>query len=310
MTPHRVARVVGRLIALVVLVFSGTYLLIYLYRWEWNRALVAGLFFVSAEVALIAGVILSRLRAIEDRLAEGPAPAPTPPPAGPDGKAGRRSPFGWLEPGEGQVGVFIPVLLGAGVILSGLAYVVERVARFTAAPVAEHDLAARMASLAPPTETLVPDVGAVPRPADELEGSGHRAGRDPLRRAAVWVTAAVLGLALVIGVDALRDATMTVPEAHDPDAVLTLTLDVDTREAFGSVEQLVEALYVACRVRLPGETRALEIGRTEAGLGRLVVSPALGDTTRRRFVGCLEDATIDRVNADVVSIEESSATTE
>ena len=73
MTAERLVRLVGRLLGLVVLIVSGAYLLIYLYRWEWNRALVAGIFFVSAEVAIASGVILSRLRAIEDHLARGSA---------------------------------------------------------------------------------------------------------------------------------------------------------------------------------------------------------------------------------------------
>ena len=58
MTSAVVARTLGRLVSLLVLVSSGTYLLVYLYRWEWNRALVAGIFFVAAEVAIAAGAIL------------------------------------------------------------------------------------------------------------------------------------------------------------------------------------------------------------------------------------------------------------
>ena len=160
MTADRVARLIGRLLGLVVLVASGAYLLIYLYRWEWNRALVAGIIFVSAEVAIASGVILSRLRAIEDHLARGQPPAPTAGAASPE----RRSPFAWLKPDSSQMGVFIPVLLGAGVILSTLAYLVERIARFTAAPVAEHDLADRLATLARPLKASYPRWAHRPSP--------------------------------------------------------------------------------------------------------------------------------------------------
>lgn len=299
MTADRVARLIGRLLGLVVLVASGAYLLIYLYRWEWNRALVAGIIFVSAEVAIASGVILSRLRAIEDHLARGQPAAPTAGAASPE----RRSPFAWLKPDSSQMGVFIPVLLGAGVILSTLAYLVERIARFTAAPVAEHDLADRLATLAPAAEGLVPPVGAPPEPAHTPGESAEPEGRDPFHRAALWVTVVVIAIATVIGIDFLRDETMSTPDPPDPDAVMVLTLDVDTREAFGSVDDLVEALYVACRVRLPDETQLLESTESADGLGRLVVAPAVGETGERRFVGCLEDATIDRVNADLVTME-------
>ena len=303
MTADRVARLFGRLLGLVVLVASGAYLLIYLYRWEWNRALVAGIMFVSAEVAIASGVILSRLRAIEDHLARGQPPAPTTAAASPE----RRSPFAWLKPDPGQMGVFIPVLLGAGVVLSTLAYLVERIARFTAAPVAEHDLADRLATLAPAADGLVPPVGAPPEPAHTPGEPAEQPGRDPFRLAALWVTIVVLAIATVIGIDFLRDETMSTPDPPDPDAVMVLTLDIDTREAFGSVDDLGEALYVACRVRLPDDTQLIESTETPGGLGRLVVAPALGTTSKRRFVGCLEDATIDRVNANVITADKVPA---
>jgi hypothetical protein len=46
--------------------------------------------------------------------------------------------------------VFVPVLMGAGVLLSGIAWVVERLARATVTPVAERGLAAQLDGLALP----------------------------------------------------------------------------------------------------------------------------------------------------------------
>ena len=66
MRPGRIAYVVGFL----VIVASGAYFFIYLYRWEWNRALVAGLLFVSAEIGIGIALVLDRLRRIGDRLGE------------------------------------------------------------------------------------------------------------------------------------------------------------------------------------------------------------------------------------------------
>jgi len=73
MNAGRIARLLWHLLALVVLVVSGAYLLIYLHRWEWNRALVSGLFLVAAEVVLV-GVVLSAIAYLVERLAAATAP--------------------------------------------------------------------------------------------------------------------------------------------------------------------------------------------------------------------------------------------
>ena len=41
----------------------------------------------------------------------------------------------------------------------------------------------------------------------------------------------------------------------------------------------------------------------DEGTVRFSVEPALGTHSRRKLVGCLEDATIDRVVGDVVSVQ-------
>ena len=50
-------RVASRLLLVGVLVASGGYVLVYLYRWEWNRALMAGVFFLAAEIALVGAAL-------------------------------------------------------------------------------------------------------------------------------------------------------------------------------------------------------------------------------------------------------------
>ncbi len=52
----------------VVLAASGAYMFVYLYRWEWNRTLIAGMFFIAAEIGLIGAAILERLKKMEGRL--------------------------------------------------------------------------------------------------------------------------------------------------------------------------------------------------------------------------------------------------
>jgi hypothetical protein len=149
------ARRIGRLVGVVVLLASGTYFFVYLWRWEWNRAVVAGVLFLAAEIGLATVTILDRLRALSSTRSA-PAPDPdflahlreTAPP--------RRDHFAWLSPRAGQIGVFVPVLIGMGVVVSAVAWVVERLSRATAQPVLERRLAARLAPLSWPMASLVP----------------------------------------------------------------------------------------------------------------------------------------------------------
>jgi hypothetical protein len=155
MRPGRIAGALGG----AMMFFTALYFFVYLWRWEWNRALIAGVLFVAVEVAMASALVLGRLRRVEDRL---PAPDPavlarireTAPPA--------RDYFEWLAPKSGRVGVFVPVLIGMGVVASGLAWLVERLARATAGPTLERGLAARLTALAWPAGGLVPERGDDP----------------------------------------------------------------------------------------------------------------------------------------------------
>lgn len=150
MRPLRISRILG----LGALFFTALYFFVYLWRWEWNRALIAGILFIATEVAMATGIVVARLRRLEDR-----TPAPDPevlarlreaaPPA--------RDHFEWLAPRADRFGVFVPVLIGMGVVASGLAWVVERLARATAGPALERGLAARLGALSWPAGGLVPD---------------------------------------------------------------------------------------------------------------------------------------------------------
>jgi hypothetical protein len=150
MSPRRIARVLGA----AMLVATGLYFFVYLWRWEWNRALIAGVLFVATEVAMATATVLDRLQGLSARLgAVDPAvlarikeTAPAP-----------HDHFEWLSPRSDQLGVFVPVLIGMGVVASGLAWLVERLARASAGPVLERGLAARLGTLAWPAGGLVPD---------------------------------------------------------------------------------------------------------------------------------------------------------
>jgi hypothetical protein len=154
MNGRRIALAVG----VVTLAASGTYVFVYLYRWEWNRALTAGLFFLAAEIGLVAAVLAERIRRLEHRLDQPGVTEPAytqvrsrlaeaRPPA--------RDHFAWMRSNMERTNVFIPVLMGAGVILSALAWLVERVARATANPHREAALAKRLLPITLPAEPIV-----------------------------------------------------------------------------------------------------------------------------------------------------------
>lgn len=160
MRPRRISGVLGG----AVLASTALYFFVYLWRWEWNRALIAGMLFVATEVAVATTIVLNRLRGLEDRLRAPDRVARAAPGAGGEVLARiresappRRDHFEWLSPRSGRLGVFVPVLIGMGVVASGLAWLVERVARVTAGPVLERGLAGRLGPLAWPAGGLVPD---------------------------------------------------------------------------------------------------------------------------------------------------------
>jgi len=149
------ARRTGAAAAVITLAASGAYVFVYLYRWEWNRALVSGVIFIATEIGVMTWLLADRIRRVEHRLDRADEEAErrrlevlraTAPPA--------RTGFGWLARPD-QMSVFIPVLLGAGALMSGLAWVVERIARGTAGRVAERGLASRLGALELPSGSLL-----------------------------------------------------------------------------------------------------------------------------------------------------------
>jgi hypothetical protein len=157
-----IARRLAVLAALVVMAASGGYVFVYLYRWEWNRALVSAAIFIAAEIGLLGAILVERLAKLQRRVdVLGGSRPPI------DERVRQRlqenvsepaRPFAWLT--KSQTNVFVPVLLGAGFILSGLAWLVDRVARATAGAAIETNLARSLTLLQPPAGGLL---GGVPR---------------------------------------------------------------------------------------------------------------------------------------------------
>lgn len=286
-----------------VLASSGAYALIYLYRWEWHRAIITALFFVAAEVALGVSVLLRRLARLEDRLddlsqraasANGSAVDPAVLARIQAAAPPQSRPFAWLDPRDSNLSVFLPFLLGVGALASGLAWLVEHLARHTTTPALERRLAHRLAPLALPAGGLLgPAPAAVP--------TSTRIGGG---RWALPVVAAMLGLGLSVAtIDLLGDALQTRPDVSEHGA--TTRIDVELRGARSNArpEQVAATLWGTCSHVLHGTVPAATIRAVDEGRIEVLVATDIGTHAEERLRGCLQDAVVDRVQATVVSLE-------
>ena len=134
---------------------AGVYMIVSLNRWEWNRALFFGLIVLIAEVGMATGLVLRRLTRLEranrevlDPMLREVLRANRPP---------RQDRFAWLRESTSQMNVFITFLVGGGIVLSGVAWVVDRVASATAGAVGDQRLGRRLQQISYPRGGLVVD---------------------------------------------------------------------------------------------------------------------------------------------------------
>lgn len=147
------------LVAAAMSATSGAYTIIYLYRWEWNRALLMASFFIAAEVAIATALVLRAVRRLghelrDERLRSEPDPAVL---TRIREAAPRRDHFAWLGVRGDRLNVFVTMMVGGGVLVSGVAWVVDRVARHTGGRGLESDLARQLTTIAFPDDGLVAD---------------------------------------------------------------------------------------------------------------------------------------------------------
>lgn len=148
-------KIIGWLIGLAAALGSAGYLIVYIIRWQWNRALFSGMALVIIVVIMGVGLVLRRLSKVEEALRSG-SPGNDDFAADLRATRTRRDHFEWLKVSPTQTNIFITALLGGGAIISGIAWAVGKVAESTTTPQAESNLSARMDPLAFPDQGLTP----------------------------------------------------------------------------------------------------------------------------------------------------------
>ncbi|GAA2609416.1 hypothetical protein SMC26_31300 [Actinomadura fulvescens] len=309
-----------------MVVFTGGYVVVYLARWEWQRALMAGELLLISLIVLLAVAGAHRLARLErrltvlienaqdrparpgvqgSRLAAVPSPAERPYAAGDE--AAETPAFRWLAPEQESYKVFIPVLLGAGIVVSGLAALVERIATALGGSSrrAPQERGAAFGQVRAPASLALPPGGVLAGAPDLSPPPG------PDRRRRLKVAAgmlAVLALAVPAVVE-MADHTQDRPDSPVDAAASTLVIEARTHGPTGaaSVDPLATRLWEYCR----GSTRPYLDKGGLAPIGdrqyALVVRPALGEHALRRLRGCLEDAVIDHGSFRVVSVQPEPA---
>ncbi|MFE6775435.1 hypothetical protein [Streptomyces sp. NPDC057702] len=224
------------------------------------------------------------------------------------GAGGGRSPFRWLEEpfdaGTHRTHVFVPVLMITGLVLSGLAWLVQRIAEATVRPGVERRLAGRLAPLA------APPLGAA-RDQPDLEDlpplGGPDAARWRRRRRLAVVLGVVGALSLGATLVGLAELTQTRQQRANRAAATSVLVKVVVRgEATpGRADLAARQLWERCRDSTSVPLRRAALTSLGDDLYAGVVHPALADHDRMRLRGCLEDAGVDRTHLTVVGVSEA-----
>jgi hypothetical protein len=109
-----------------------------------------------------------------------------------------------------------------------------------------------------------------------------------------------VGLAIgVVGVLALREATLSTHEEVDArETRLVVSGQTKGGEENQTLSEMVEAQVLTCRLEVESDLSG-PLERLGDDRFRAVLVPALDDSNRRQFRGCLEDWFIDHVQLDV-----------
>jgi hypothetical protein len=183
-------RFVAWAVAVVTLLVAGVYTVVSLARWEWTRALFFAIVFVAAEVMLVAAAVFARLGRMEHDLSQ-LARAPSNPHLPRQSTAlhalratrSEHDRFAWLRTDPhgvaSRTNVFITLMVGGGVLLSGGAWLIDKIASRTVDPGREATLARQLDSIAYQRGLVVDDVNVLARSRPQRDDPGLDAFLDP-----------------------------------------------------------------------------------------------------------------------------------
>jgi hypothetical protein len=112
-----------------------------------------------------------------------------------------------------------------------------------------------------------------------------------------------VGVAIgIVGILALREATLSTHESVTA-AQTELVMSADTKggERNQTLPEMVEAQLKTCRLEVASDVDG-PIESVGEGNVRAVLVPALDETNRRQFRGCMEDWVIDHVRINVTEM--------
>jgi hypothetical protein len=120
-------------------------------------------------------------------------------------------------------------------------------------------------------------------------------------KAVASLAAVVIGTLGVIG---LADLTQNRPDPVEAGTATVVSFNVATRDYQRGDDEAAHALWAVCSATVGGDVSGPTAGEASAAADgyTVTISPAIGENGRKRLVGCLEDATLDRVMGHVRSI--------
>jgi hypothetical protein len=172
-------KTIGWLAGVGTLMAAMFWMILSLNRWEWNRALFFGLIILIAEVGLATGLVLRRLARMEHNLKPPPDTDQAVVQILTETRPGRDR-FAWMRETTNQTNVFITFIVGGGVLLSGVAWLVDRLASKTSSPAGEERLARQLSPISYPSGGLLLDDITVL--AQDVPGADDEQIRQLLRR--------------------------------------------------------------------------------------------------------------------------------
>ena len=120
------------------------------------------------------------------------------------------------------------------------------------------------------------------------------------------VALGAVGLAVgMAGVLALREATLSTHQPVPPGSTTEVAFSAASRhgERGQSLAEMAHALVLTCRLEVSSDL----VGEVEDLGGdrfRAVLEPALDETNRRQFRGCVEDWTVDQIQTDQLTFSD------